>query len=573
MSLRDDPAVLVLVLVSLLFSAPSDALIFADGFETGDTSAWSATVGYLGPIHVSFATGSNITGCGIEPTSPCRTIGFGISEATATGRSHVWVAEGTYVEQVVLFDGLTLRGGFDVIDWTWDPSANLTVVTGNDSFRHPKAVVAVGITDHATLLEGFVIQGENATGWSENSIAVYVVDCGSNLTIRNNVIIAGNGDFGENGFWGLDGTAGANGADGTAAMEPAGAFDCFHDCLVGGGGNPGGFGGSTSCWGTATDGGDGGGSDCPDFDEGTDLCFGCPGSAPLQTVTTSGTAGANGGGAGGLGGCDGLIVDTCTGAGCSCLLPPTNWCPQGMAGSNGSAGMDGQNGSHGAGASDPVGTVFDHEWVGEGGGVGTRGQPGRGSGGGGAGGGVETLFDGVCPSAGYSDLGGSGGGGAAGGCPGDGGGGGFPGGGSFAIFVSFSADPGSDVPAISHNEISRGNGAHGGNGVPGGLGGSGGQGGLGGAGGSTPSVFCAASGGNGGDGGQGGDGGGGGGGAGGISCGICSYGYGIADLSGWMVGTIISSGSGGLGGDGAYTGGGDGVDGALLETNFPVTSR
>jgi hypothetical protein len=71
---------------------------------------------------------------------------------------------------------------------------------------------------------------------------------------------------------------------------------------------------------------------------------------------------------------------------------------------------------------------------------------------------------------------------------------------------------------------------------------------------------------------MGGAGGAGGGGAGGISCGICAYGYGSADLSGWVVGTTITGGSGGAGGT-SMGNGGTGVDGALIETNFPVDDR
>jgi len=162
------------VLIGLGAAPPATTqdLIFADGFESGDTSAWSVTVGLALPIYVSFATGSNVSGCGLESASPCRTIGFGISEAVSTGRSHVWVAEGTYVEQVVLFDGLKLVGGFDVVDWTRDPALNLSVIEGDDLLWHPKAIVARDITSHPTLFEGFTVLGENGSSWSATSTAI-----------------------------------------------------------------------------------------------------------------------------------------------------------------------------------------------------------------------------------------------------------------------------------------------------------------------------------------------------------------------------------------------------------------
>ncbi len=57
--------------------------------------------------------GINNVGCGTR-AAPCKTVGLGITHAAAASRAKVYVARGTYVEQVTLAAGVEVVGGWDV---------------------------------------------------------------------------------------------------------------------------------------------------------------------------------------------------------------------------------------------------------------------------------------------------------------------------------------------------------------------------------------------------------------------------------------------------------------------------
>lgn len=519
-------------------------------------------------------------GCGRGPSGsgerPCLSIGVGIAEAAAAGRSEVLVAAGGYAETVQLVEGISVRGGYNPVSWARDPTANIAALLGSTPAGHRKTVIADGILLSPTTLDGLHVWGQNAGASALNSYAIWVRNSGAALSITGNVIFAGNGGPG------AGGTAGVPGSNGAPGGAGAGAFDtgtnCFAECAAGGFGNPGGAGGASVCPDGDHSGGAGGTGVCPDWDEDSDGCFACPSVPFTQTLgTNSGSSGGGAlGGTGGPGGCDSFSDPVCTSLGCSTVVTPESIVGCEVLGSGaggGSAGSPGGHGSEGSGCTVPSGGVSSDEWSGV---AGTSGQPGLGGGGGGgggAGGGVEQFLTASCPQDGASDLGGSGGGGGGGGCGGDPGFGGSSGGGSFAIFVSFSTDPAGNVPTISANELHRG---FGGSGGPGGTGGGGGVGGAGGSGGATGlgSSFGAAGGGDGGIGGSGGAGGGGGGGCGGVAYAIFAAGQGGTDLSSWTAGNVFAGGGGaGAGGAGGPTApggspGSAGAPGALADTNF-----
>ncbi len=521
-----------------------------------------ATCG-LGPV------GTNVP----ENYRPCRTIARGLARAVSLGRARIYVAAGAYIESVTLVDGKSLYGGYNATNWGRSAAANLTAIFGNTTTGHRKTIIANGIRNAETTLDGFVIYGENATTSALNAYAVYVRDCDSALRITNNVVWAGSGGPGVNGSPGTDGANGPSGASGLDAYEPTGTYGCYEACINHGVENSGGLGGQRTCGTLSVNGGNGGRADCPDFNQNVNQCTTCD-STSVQTVTTSGLQGANSGGAGGLGGCDSQFHRDCRG---SCICYNAS-CPQqryASPGENGAAGVHGLAGAACA-ASAANGSVVNDEWVGTAGGGGGDGSAGRGGGGGGAGGGVETRDASSCDNDGGSDVGGSGGGGGAGGCSGTGGSAGTAGGGSFALFVRFRTAPGADIPVIQGNEFHRaygGNGGNGGNGGSGGAGGNGGNGGQGGVGGS--SFYCAGPGANGGAGGDGGHGGGGGGACGGVSFGIYASGQGATNLGPWRSpnNTFATGGGGGSGGQGGGTGnggnpGGTGASGGTGATNF-----
>ena len=540
-----------------------------------------------GTVYVSESDGSDAVGCGDGPTSaggtPCATINRALAVAGSNGASRIEVAAGAYTETVTLVDGISLFGGYNPVNWERNPTVFQTAIFGSSGSGNRKTIIADGLGAAPTIVDGFVIYGENATGVSENSYAIWIRNSGRLLEIRDNVIVAGLGGPGADGMAGIAGDNGSSGGRGLDAYQPPGLLLCYDFCAGTGSELAGGNGGATTCGGVVTSGGSGGRSECPDFDEQSDNCSEAPIFPVVQTatVTATGSTGANGGGSGGGPGCDALVDEFIPDANCACFQPPAELAC-GLGGADGQDGLSGTAGSGGAACTDSVGAVVGGEWVGTGGTSGAEGTHGSGGGGGGSGGGVESFVyqgcDGAIDETGEpdntSDIGGSGGGGGAGGCGGTAGQGGSAGGGSFGIFVVWGANPGPNVPVITDNEIRRGFGGRGGDGGNGATGGRGGNGGGGGDEGTVGSDwFCAGGGGRGGNGGEGGAGGGGGGGCGGAAYGIYSVLEGGGAISIGSSNSFPTTGSGGFGGAGGAAapggvGGADGNDGAYAAANF-----
>ncbi|NMC70313.1 MAG: hypothetical protein GYA57_09640, partial [Myxococcales bacterium] len=239
-----------------------------------------------GAIYVSGEdwTAVDDAGCGLGPTAtgggryPCRTITYGISRATATGRSRVLVADALYVESVALVAGRSLLGGYRADTWERHLTTTLTTIRAPAGAGHRKTITATGISS-ATTVEGFVIEGTSATTAGANSYAVYVNGGTSALTFSNNTIYAGAGAPGAPGGAGTDGLAGVAGTAGQNAFD-TGSVTC-------GVSRTGAAGGARTCGGTDVSGGSGGGVYCP----------------PVFSAAGSSRAGAAGSGtAGGAGG-------------------------------------------------------------------------------------------------------------------------------------------------------------------------------------------------------------------------------------------------------------------------------
>jgi len=470
-------------------------------------------------------SGNDLAGCGRGPNNtaagcvPCRSIARGLTEAVSTGRTTVYVANGTYLEAVTLVNGKNLMGGYKSLTWERDLAATNTIIRGESiSGSHKRSMIGTGITN-PTVLQGFVIYGPNVSAVSGNSYAVYLSNAGG-LTVRDNLILGGVAGPGLDGSAVPDGVSGGAGTPGAnAAQSPTTGCSVTLN-------RSGGAGGVASCGGGQ--GGAGGGTTCPV-------------SPNLETSGHDGVAGAGGGGAGGDAGEDGAL------SGSTCTLPTGLGAR--MDGSNGSAGGVGSNGAAVLGASSGLGSVVSSNWVGQVGAAGIAGSVGRGGGGGGAGGGSDATAPDL------DIVGATGGGGGSGGCGGSGGNPSTAGGGAFGIFII-----GGTAPTITTNTIYRGTGGVGGRG---GNGGKGGAGGLGAAGGVQGSLFCSGNGGRGGDGGLGGHGSGAGGSAGGISCGIFTSGIGSPAYAGTNTFSGGAGGAGGLGGASLGGAGGTGVAGTL----------
>jgi len=523
-------------------------------------------------------SGDNSTDGSID--APVKTIQKGIDLATSTGKRDVYVLSGVYSENITLSPGVSIYGGYTDDYKVRDITTYETAILGTSPTEtEPAAVNAMNLQGSImkmTIVDGFTIYGVANMSTSGNSFAVWLVDCGNQVSLRNNVIIAGSGAAGAPGDLGQSGANGESGVMGTEAVD-INNKNCSAQHELSGG-----TGGKNVCGGQNVGGGKGGDSVCPKFDEDNPHP-GCPVqnfAGDFKQTQAAKERGQNGNGsAAGAGGnagwdayinskfgpynnynCSNAVSDNCS----SCLNPSLG--PQhGQPGADGKTGTSGQKGD---GCSEVDGIVVDHQWQPVGGNNGTDGLPGSGGGGGGAAGGVETWN---CKNSGrgYHDVGATGGGGGSGGCGGSLGTGGTGGGGSFAVFTSWTNAP-ATFPQISDNTLVTGNGGNGGSGGTGGTGGVAGAGGTGGDASDTDEAFCTNPAGEGGNGGNGGHGGGGGGGCGGVSYGIFVHGGGGPPQWKSLNDFVLtgSSGTGGLPGPSLGAPGGTGMNGGEGATNF-----
>lgn len=445
-----------------------------------NTPTITRTPTHLGGDNAIFVSGGSL-GNDANPgtrVSPMKTLAAAI--AAATSGQQVCIdgnfSGGTYFESVTLKNGVSLRGGFNAAA-NWAHTGVTTTISGGTTAVFGSAVSNLFIRDLR-----IIAAANGATGGS--SYGIRVVNGGSNVTVRDCVISAGNGGNGSAGGGGTTGIPGAGGGNGGDGCENSN-YTCGGCSQPGVGGGSAARSCSASVGGTSGAGGSGG--------AGNDTGNGATGGTGQSSSTGSGTVG--GGGGGGTNG-------------------------NGSPGNTGAFGGSGSNGA--AGANFGSGTTSYSTSNGANGINGGNGGGGSGGGGGGHG-------DAVCDS-----YGGSGGGGGSGGCGGSRGLLGTGGGGSFGIWVD-----GGSGHLFQGNTITTANGGTGGGGGTRGLGGGGGGFGTGGNG-----EDGSGRGGNGGTGGGGGNGGHGGGGGGGPTVGIvCRSATATLTSNGVSTGTAGSGGS------------------------------
>jgi len=139
----------------------------------------------------------------------------------ASSGDEVWVAAGTYVENITLKDGVGLYGGFagtetarEQRDW----SVNETILDGNDS---GSVVKALSGTTAATGIDGFTIR--NGGGYWGAGIYCWH----SSPTITNNAI-TGNGGGGIYCIWGSSPTIANNTISGNTGTRSIGGIGCYY---------------------------------------------------------------------------------------------------------------------------------------------------------------------------------------------------------------------------------------------------------------------------------------------------------------------------------------------------------
>jgi hypothetical protein len=361
-----------------------------------------------GAVFVS--TAGNDTWPGTR-TQPMLTIAAAIGKASLDGKTQVYVSNGNYVGRVSLTSGISLYGGYSQANnWGRSSAYVATISSTTVSGGRMTALEGFNVTTPTTV-DRFTITTNSTNQVGVSNYGVYCDNCGS-LTLKNNVITAGNagpGSNGSGGSTGASGTVGGNGGSGSCDAN-----------------NSGGAGGTA------------GGSSCG----------------------RSGGAGGKGGDYGDNNGNNGVagLIGTLFGSGGSGGDP-------GGDGTNGSGGTSGSNGSAGSGGSG--GSTSTGFWVGTAGSSGGTGGHGNGGGGGGGGGGQGCFLCNDGPG-----NGGGGGGGA--GCGGGGATGGIAGGGSFGVFVRSST--GLILQANTITSGNGGNGGTGGAGGGGGIGADGGNG-------------------------------------------------------------------------------------------------
>jgi hypothetical protein len=470
--------------------------------------------------------------------APFKTLSEAVAAFDPTRHTAILVAQGTYVEQLVLKSGVKVYGGYSSTFAHRDIVTYPTLIEAAEptSLVAKRGTVNAENLSAATVLSGFTVRGYDVTSRTapgspaRNSYAVYVKNS-PGFSLTDSHLVGGRGGDALSGAAGGAGANGGAGQSGQTSRECA-TPDCLSETQTGGvaGSNP-------ACSGS-TSGNPGAGSDL-NLD-------------PQQYP----------GGFNGKGGANGIYAhsDPSQAAFCKydCTVPA-----DGLNGGPASNGSDGTATSAGQGCTTATGGLGTDDWSAGAGTAGGDGLAGLGGGGGGAGGCVRNTNPSSC-TVGHlvGDLGATGGGGGAGGC---GGGRGSPagsGGGSFAVLIIGAA------PTLSGNLIDLGFGGRGGDGGAGGYGGLGGQGGRGGE--STTLAWCAGLGGPGGRGGNGGAGSGGGAGCGGSVFGIVGRNIGGLGYAGRN--TIVSTastavGAGGTGGSspsGASFKGGDGVSGVIV---------
>lgn len=376
-------------------------------------------------VYVDATAGSDRnTGAVLQPVA---TIERALQLAANSTRKDIYVAKGAYNLNggtLSLIGGVNLRGSLDPAN-AWTRSANIeTFIVGG-----PVALEAINLAAPTTL-EGFSIEAAAASAPGESSYGIIAAN--SQLTIRNNIIIANEGRAGQDAPArpaAADANRGLNGGPGSCDSNNPGAFGLGGTSDIGRAGGAGGRGG------------------------------------------TSGARGANAlaGSGGALGGQGG------------------NFGNPGVRGQN---GIDGARGTHGSNGSLPASawSISNNRFLASAGLPGIDGTPGHGAGGGGGGGGQDCF---AC----QEGAGNGGGGGGAGAPAGLGAVGGQGGGASLGLLIiggNVTAENNTINVQSGGNGGKGGNGGAGGRGGDPGLGGvncitdvgGGGNGGRGGDGGS-----------------------------------------------------------------------------------------
>jgi hypothetical protein len=162
----------------------------------GVTPAWADP----GTLYVDGATGSDDSDCS-DPTDPCATIGYALSQAL--NGDDIRVAEGTYTETVDIGITVTLKGGYTMSGTLWLPSTGETIV---DADGADASVFTIG-PGNQVMLEGLTVQGANHVNGEGGGFYIN----GATVVISDTVIRDNATDQTGGGVW-IENTAGTQNA-------------------------------------------------------------------------------------------------------------------------------------------------------------------------------------------------------------------------------------------------------------------------------------------------------------------------------------------------------------------------
>jgi hypothetical protein len=401
------------------------------------------------------AAGGASSSCGSRAV-PCGSVQTAVSLAAQFGKPNVYVAAGTYTEQLTLSSHVTVQGGWVDQGSVWSRdcgAANAADVQIDAPSTAAVTVVANGVI--GVVLDTLTINSkpESAVGAGESVYGIMATN-GAQLSLVNvavSVVAAGagggggvgspgsgvticttpsDGNAGGPGAGGVPGAAGSYGASGFSTGSAGGTGSTG---IVGDNGTAGGSGVSASCTVCTS-------SECPPPNN-IPSCHLCQSPTPTPKTGTNGTPGCGGnGGQGGTGGSGGG-----SSVGVYAWASTVEIAQSKLRAGNGGAGGPGGGGGAGVG--------------------GSNGAPGSGTCGSGACTGTT-----MCGTTMSTDLGGS-----AGGTGGSGGSGGAGGGGAGGDSFAWYAAGGGTVTADGSTSLSNGNGGQGGSGGHSGPAGTGAQ--------------------------------------------------------------------------------------------------
>lgn len=101
----------------------------------------------------------------------------------------IYVAQGSYTEEVILSPGISVRGGYEATNWTRNISGNTTTINAPLTFAVRGSTTISTTYTNTTWLEGFTINGPTATTSNANIAAIMLAT--SSPTIAYNTIGGG----------------------------------------------------------------------------------------------------------------------------------------------------------------------------------------------------------------------------------------------------------------------------------------------------------------------------------------------------------------------------------------------